>query len=256
MGDNYGFLIEDMKWSFSRFNSYYTCPYMWKLCYIDCEKGLSNSFADFGTLVHSILERFSDGELEIYELADVYEKEYGDAVPLPFPPNKYVSLGDKYYESGLEYLQNFEGFGDYEIVEAEKELNFEVNGHKITGYIDLLLKDKEGNLHIFDHKSSTVKSKTSEKAKEYLLQLYLYSIAIYDEFKVYPKQLHINAFKEGKIYTFDFDEKEVTKVKQWVLDTIDALKKEEKFLPKSDSFFCNFICNFRNGICEFKPTKY
>jgi len=152
-------------------------------------------------------------------------------------------------------MENFEGFGDYEIVEAEKELNFKIDNYNITGYIDLLLKDKDGGLHIYDHKSSTVKSKTSEKAKEYWKQMYLYSIGIYEEYKIYPKQIHINAFKEGKIYTIDFDEKEVEKVKQWVLDTIDLIKKETKFLPKSDSFFCNFICNFRN-TCEFKPTSY
>lgn len=252
---NYEFLVEDMKFSFSRINSYYSCPYMWKLQYIDCQKGLSNSFADFGTHVHNILEKYADGEAEIYELCPLYQEGYNKAVPLPFPPNKYVNLADSYYNSGLEYLRNFEGFGDFEIVEAEKALEFEIDGYKITGYIDLLLKDKDGNFHIFDHKSSAVKSKTSEKAQEYWKQMYLYSIGIFDEFKVYPKQLHINAFRENKIYTIDFDESEIDKVKKWVIDTIDALKKETKFMPNSDHFFCNFICNFR-GTCEFRPTKY
>ena len=252
---NYNFLIEDFTWSFSRLNSFYTCPAMWKLSYIDCEKGLSNSFADFGTFCHELLEKYANGEAEIYELASMYEEGYAQAVPLPFPPNKYVSLADKYYQAGLDYMENFEGFGDYEIIEAEKELKFKIDNYNITGYIDLLLKDKDGGLHIYDHKSSTVKSKTSEKAKEYWKQMYLYSIGIYEEYKIYPKQIHINAFKEGKVYTIDFDEKEVEKVKQWVLDTIDLIKKETKFLPKSDSFFCNFICNFRN-TCDFKPTNY
>lgn len=253
---NYEFLIEDMKWSFSRLNSYYTCPYMWKLSYIDCEKGLSNSFADFGTFCHSLLEKYANREAEMYELSSMYESGYKEAVPLRFPPNKYVSLADKYYQSGLDYFENFEGFGDFEVVEAEKELEFFIDKYKVTGYIDLLLKDREGNLHIYDHKSSTVKSKNSEKAKEYWKQMYLYSMGIYDEYKVYPKQIHINAFKENTIYTMDFDINEINKVKQWVLDTIKILKQEEKFLPKSDYFFCNFICNFKNGICPYKPTKY
>lgn len=254
--ENYSFLIEDMTFSFSRLNSYYTCPHMWKLSYIDCEKGQSNSFADFGTFCHKMLEEYARGEAEIFELASLYEEGYKKAVPLPFPPNKYVDLGEKYYEAGLEYLENFEGFGDYEIIEAEKKLEFSVGDYKVTGYIDLLLKDKEGNFHILDHKSSTVKSKTSEKAKEYWMQMYLYSMAIYDEFGVYPKQLHINAFKEGKMYVIDFDVNEVNKVKKWVFDTIDALKKESKFCPKSDYFFCNFICNFRDGTCKYKPSRY
>ena len=253
---DYGFIIDNMIFSFSRLNSFYTCPYMWKLSYIDCEKGLSNSFADFGTYVHELLEKYAKGEAEIYELASLYEDGYMEAVPLPFPPNKYVSLDQKYFDAGLEYLEEFEGFGDYEVVEAEKKLLFKVGDYEIIGYIDLLLKDKEGNLHIFDHKSSTVKSKTSAKAQEYWKQMYLYSLGIYDEYKVYPKQIHINAFKEGKIYTIDFNESEVEKVKEWVLDTIEKIKVEEEFSPKSDFFFCNFICNFRDGICEYKPTQY
>lgn len=255
MSENYSFLTEDMTWSFSRLNSFYQCPWQFKLQYIDCENGLSNSFAEFGTFGHNILEKYANGEAEIYELANLYEEGYKQAVSSTFPPNKYCSLADKYYESGLNYFENFEGFGNFEIVEAEKELTFNIGPYKITGYIDLLLKDKEENFHIYDHKSSTVKSKTSEKAMEYWKQMYLYSIAIYDEYKVYPKQLHINAFKEGKTYTVDFDINEVDRVKQWVIDTIELIKKEEKFPPKSDSFFCSFICNFRN-TCEYKPTKY
>lgn len=255
MSGNYDFIIDNMTWSFSRLNAYYTCPKMWEFSYIDCEKGLSNSFADFGSFSHQILEKYAKGEAEIYELASMYEEGYKQSVPLPFPPNKFCSLSDKYYEAGYTYFENFEGFGDFEIVEAEKELSFTVDYYKITGFIDLLLKDKEGNFHIYDHKSSTVKSKTSEKAKEYWRQLYLYSIAIYDEYGIYPKQLHINAFKEGKIYTIDFDVKEVDKVKKWVLDTIELLKKEEKFLPKSESFFCSFICSYRQ-MCEYVPRQY
>lgn len=256
MEENYSFLMEDTVWSFSRLNAFYTCPHMWKLSYIDCEKGTNNAFADYGTFVHSLLEKYAKGEAEIFELSSLYEEGFNKAVPSPFPPNKYVVLRDSYYNAGLEYFLNFEGFGDFEIIEVEKELSFKVGEHKMTGFIDLLLKDKDGNLHIFDHKSSTVKSKNSDKAKEYLKQMYLYSIAIYDEYKVYPKQLHINAFKENIIYTYDFDVKEIENVKQWVEDTIRLIKKETAFLPSSDYFFCSFICNFRNGICPYKPTKY
>ena len=253
--EDYNSIIENMKWSFSRLNSLDTCPHMWKLTYLDHEEGVSNSFADFGTFAHEILEKYAKGEAEIYELASMYEEEYNKAVPLPFPPNKYVSLADKYYEAGLNYFENFEGFGDYEIVQAEKELEFTVDKYKVTGYIDLLLKDKDGNFHIFDHKSSTVKSAKSDKAKEYWKQMYLYSIAIYQEYGVYPVKLHINAFKEGKIYTIDFDIEEIEKVKKWVVDTIEILKKEREFLPKSNSFFCKFVCSYRNS-CEYVPQQY
>ena len=37
MEEDYGFIIDAMKWSFSRLNSFYNCPYEWKRKYIDCE---------------------------------------------------------------------------------------------------------------------------------------------------------------------------------------------------------------------------
>lgn len=252
---SYEFLIEDMIWSFSRLNSFYQCPWQFKLQYIDCNKGEGNFFAEFGTKIHGILEDYAKGKLEIYELADTYEKTYTDTVIHKAPPNKYVDLNQKYYDSGYEYLMNFEGFGNYEIVAAEKEINFKINNINVKGYIDLLLKDKEGNFIIADHKSSAVKSKTSEKAKEYIKQMTLYAIGIYEEYGVYPKELHINAFRENKYYVVPFNINEVENVKQWVLDTVNLIMKEEKWLPKSDNYFCNWLCNFR-GSCEYRPTQY
>lgn len=253
---SYDFLIDNMEWSFSRLNSFYQCPWQFKLQYIDCEQGETNFFSEYGSLIHTILEDYAKNKLEIYELADYYEKIYYDVVKHGAPPNMYVDLEQKYYAAGYDYLFNFEGFGDFEIVEAEKELHFNIGSYRITGFIDLLLRDNEKNFHIYDHKSSTVKSKNSKKAQEYWKQLYLYSIGIYEEYGVYPVKLHINVFKENKIYTIDFDIKEVEKVKQWVIDTIELLKKEEEFLPRSDSFFCNFVCAYRNGICDYIPKQY
>jgi hypothetical protein len=90
---------------------------------------------------------------------------------------------------------------------------------------------------------------------EYWKQLYLYSIPIKEEFGVYPVKLHINAFRKQDWFTINFDEKEIDIVKKWVLDTVELINKEEKWLPKSDNFFCNFLCNFRN-ICEYKPQEF
>ena len=80
----------------------------------------------------------------------------------------------------------------------------------------------------------------------------LYAMAIYDEYGIYPKQLHLNAFRKQQWFTIDFDEAQVDVVKNWVIDTADKIMIEEKFAPLSDGYFCNFLCNFRNKICEYK----
>lgn len=251
MSEDYSFLIEDMVWSFSRLNSFLQCPYQFKTSYIDCEKGIQNFFAEFGSHCHGILEKYCKNEAEIYELADIYAQTYYEAMNFSAPPNKYVDLNQSYYDSGLAYFENFEGFGDYEIIGVEKEVKFKINNINVKGYIDLLVKDKEGNLHIIDHKSSDPKSAKSEKAREYWKQMTLYAIGVYEEYGVYPVKLHINAFRKQQWFTVDFNINEVQKVKDWVVETVDKIMKETKFAPLSDKYFCNFLCNFRNN-CEYK----
>lgn len=252
---NYDFIIEDMVFSFSRLNSFHQCKYQFKLQYIDCLQGESNFFAEYGNFMHDILEKYANDKLEVYELSSKYKEDYFSVIEHLAPPNKFVDLNQSYFEAGLDYLDNFEGFEEYKILGVEKECLFEINNIKLKGYYDLLVKDENGDLNIIDHKSSDPKSANSQKAKEYWAQMYLYSIPIKEEYGVYPKKLHINAFRKQQWFTIDFDEREIDKVKQWVVDTVKLIKKEENWLPKSDSFFCNFICNFRN-ICEFKPQEY
>jgi RecB family exonuclease len=240
-----------MVWSFSRLNSFLQCPHQFKTQYIDCEKGIQNFFAEYGSHCHDILEKFSKNEAEIYELANIYQNTFRENINFTAPPNKFVDLNKSYYDSGLEYFENFEGFGDYEIVGVEKAVSFKINNIKVKGYIDLLLKDKEGNLHIVDHKSSDPKSAKSEKAMEYWKQMTLYSIGVFEEYGVYPVKLHINAFRKHQWFTVDFNISQVDEIKKWVIDTVDKIMKETKFAPLSDKYFCNFLCNFRN-ICEYK----
>lgn len=245
------FIINDMVFSFSRLSSFYQCKYQFYLQYIKCEEGENNFFAEYGSLIHNILEQYAKGELESYELSTVYKNEYNRAIIHPAPPNKFVNLSQSYYKAGLKYLNSFEDFGDYEILDVEKEWNFKINNIKLTGFNDLLVRDRNGKLHVIDHKSSDLKTAKSKKAKEYWRQMYLYSIPIKEEYGEYPIQLHINAFRKQQWFTIDFDDKEIDNVKQWVIDTVELIRNEEEWNPTVNEFFCSFLCNHRN-TCKYR----
>lgn len=241
-----------MQWSFSRLNSFLQCPYQFYLIYILEDRGIDNFFSEFGSWGHKLLEDYAEDKLSIFELASEYENKYYKNITFPAPPNKWKDLNISYYEEGLSYFENFEGFGDSKIVAVEEEYNFNIDKYNFKGFADLLLEDKDGNLHVVDHKSSDPKSKSSEKAKEYFNQMYFYSIPIYEKYKKYPKQLHINAFRKQQWFTENFDIKKIDEVKKWAINTIHQIEKETKFKPKSDFFFCNFLCGHRNGY-QYKP---
>jgi hypothetical protein len=256
----YDFIIDNMTWSYSRLNSFDDCPYAWKLNYIEENRGQDGFFGQFGSFCHYLLEKFAKNELSMFELSQVYEDEYAKHITYKAPPNKYVDLGQKYYNVGKEYFDNFTGFGEYEVIDVERKVQFMIDKYKITGYIDLIVKNKDGEIEIVDHKSKDLKARTTRKTPtksdveldHYLMQLYLYSIPVYESEGKYPTKLNFNAFRNGTWIQEDFKLEKLEETKQWVVDTINKIKSEDKFLPKSEQFFCWYLCSMRDR-CSFKP---
>ena len=190
--DELEFLIDTMQWSFSRLNSYYNCPYKWRLHYLECNKSENGFFGEFGSLVHTILEKYAKGELSLFELNQYYEEHFCEEIPHDAPPNKYVDIRQSYFDKGQEYLNNIDlDLSTYEVLGVELKVNFEIEGKDFVGYIDLLLRDKSTEeIVIVDHKSASIKilkngniSKSDQQHfLEFKRQLYLYSIPIIKEY--------------------------------------------------------------------------
>jgi len=219
--------------------------------------GDNNAFAQYGILMHKILEQYEREELPLVMLASAYEGSYDDCVCKAFP----YGMGGKYYQDGLNYLRNFTGFGDqYKVVSVEEEFHTELDGHKITGIIDLILLDQETEEYvIMDHKS---KSTTTLRGsyKDSILQLYLYSHYVNDKYGKFPARLVFNCFRESEMVGEPFNEKEYQRMKDWVNKTIyeietatewpdkikhdaDVRRAKGKKPLKNNDFFCLRLCD-------------
>ncbi len=238
------FILDGFEWSFSRINAYKTCPRMFRLTYIDCIRTTDNAFAEWGTLGHSLFERYFKGEKQFYELSALYEKEYPTAVTHLFPPNAYVDLNQKYHDVGKEYFDNFEGlYEDAERLGIEEEIHIKIGEYRFVGYIDLILRDERG-IFIVDHKSKS-KFKNKKEKEEYLIQLYLYSLYIFEKYGEWPYRLVFNMFRANEIIDVDFDMASLEAAKKWVTDTISEIYEDIEFNTKADSFFCDFLCSVK-----------
>ena len=267
-------MLDDKTWSFSSVNSYENCPKCLYLSYLQdpsLEKD-DNAFAQWGKLGHSLFERYVDGEIELYEMGEIYEKEYDEAVTLRFPPNKYVDLGESYHDKGKEYFENWEGFPDnWELIESEREIHLDIEGNTFIGFIDLIVRDKNtGRYIVVDHKSKS-KFKDEKEKEEYARQLYLYALYIKDEYGEFPSHLIFNMFRANDVVTIEFDEKNLEKAVEWFRDTIKKIKNDNKFEDKiaieykkkgkslkqykKDSFFCNFLCGTRRYCLRSRDYK-
>ena len=256
------FIIDTMTWSFSRLNSFYTCPYEFRLHYIDCNKSENGFFGEYGSLIHKILEKYEKGELSLFELNDYYEEHFSENVPHDAPPNKYVDIKQSYYEKGLDYFNNIDlDLDKYEVLGVEKEVRFQIAGKDFVGYIDLLLKEKEtGKIIILDHKSASIKilkngkvSKSDqEHVREFIRQLCLYAIPIIEEYG-HVDELWWNLFKDKNWLKMPFNKGDYDEAIKWAEDTLTLIENEKNWFPNPDSYYCNFLCGQRNHACEYKP---
>lgn len=260
--DELEFLIDTMQWSFSRLNSYYNCPYEWKLHYLECNKSENGFFGEFGSLVHTILEKYAKGELSLFELNQYYEEHFCEEVPHDAPPNKYVDIRQSYFDKGQEYLNNIDlDLSKYEVLGVELKVNFEIEGKDFVGYIDLFLRDKSTEeIVIVDHKSASIKilkngniSKSDQQHfLEFKRQLYLYSIPIIKEYGSVSK-LKWNMFKDQKWIEIPWKKEEYDEAVQWAKDTLKLIENEKEWPPNPDYYYCHYLCGQRNCACEYKP---
>ena len=256
-------VLDTITWSFSSVNLYQTCPKCFYLQYIEKVEKNENAFAQWGTLMHSILERYLRGEIELYELPMIYEREYQKTVTTPFPYNLYVDLNEKYYDNGIDYLSGLQGLSDeYEIIDAEKQVKTDINGLQFVGYVDLILKNqKTGEYIIVDHKSKN-KFANKREESEYARQLYLYNVAIGKQFGICANKLVFNMFQANGLVVIPRNQESEQDAVHWFTGTIRSIQNDKKFTDKivsdykskkkkigefeQSDYFCNNICSCRN----------
>lgn len=239
------------RYSFSKLSAWWTCPYGYKLKYIDHKDGIGNAFASFGTLIHSLMERYAKGEAEIWDLPALYEWEFDAAIPEKFPYNKFVVLRDSYYKQGLEFLKNFQGYGKYKLLGIEEEFTIPIEDWSFTGIVDLVFEDELGRLIIRDYKSKA-SFKNAKEQQKYARQLYLYALYVKEKYGRYPDELQFMMFRKQKIVNIPFNLEELEEALSWAKMTVRIIREAFDFPATCEEFYGTNLCNFRKN-CDLKP---
>lgn len=250
LGDN---ILES--YSFSRLKRFLECPLSYYKRYIEKEEnGVGHGTSEFGTFMHLILEKYSKNELNLEDMLMYYMDEYDSNINSTFEfqmsNNFSKDLSDIYYNSGIDYLTNFDGldiFGKILDVEYEFDLEYK-NKFKINGKVDLITQSND-DLFIIDHKSKS-NFKNKKERDEYRRQLYIYSFAVKEKYGVYPKKLFFNMFRKDKILEFDFIEEEYIEALDWFESTVEKIEDCIVFNSNPDTIYCNNFCDFRLNCNE------
>lgn len=246
-------IIDTFTWSYSRLQAFENCPYGFLLKYIFKADKEDKFFAQYGSFVHKILEKYHNGELDKSQLVSYYLSQFYTSVTSKAPSPKIFT---KYFKDGLNYFQNITPSTDT-VMGVEQKVSFTIADRDFTGFIDKVSQN-DNHLIITDNKSRTLKhrsrrskpTKSDEELDSYLRQLYLYSIPIHNQYGRYPDKLCFNCFRTQEIITEEFNKESLEKTKQWALETINRISQEDEWNPNLDWFKCKYICDCSNE-CEY-----
>ena len=163
------------------------------------------------------------------------------------------------------------------IYTIEKEITLDIDGHKLTGFIDLIVHNDDGTVSIIDYKTSSKYAK--KDLQKNANQLIIYGLALEQlgykvrDVKWYMikyatiqgkrgnKMIERRELEDGQEFEDCFVEypyNEITKMEcvDWIIDTIEEIESlttydtwEHKDINKGNSFYCSNICSVC-GKCE------
>ena len=205
--------------SYSQIQTFLDCPYKWFISYLLGRRVVSEAEAlNLGTSVHETLEDYFNGvkQGKHISLAEAHELlEFNmDSNHIPYANEENKKMAEEQHHNMIEGLvegtSNLANFmKDKEVVACEKAFNLridlpfailydgcEYHSIYITGSIDFIVKDKDGNLHVIDFKSGKTLFKP-KKLKENL-QLKIYSLVVDQIYGRLPKstQYYFTRFDE------------------------------------------------------------
>ena len=246
--------LRENRYSYSKLTSFNTCKFGYYKRYIEHQRGIGNCFSSYGTLLHSILERYGKGKLSIENLVDTYEWEFNTSIPERFPKTKYCpDMRKLYYTQGLDFLRNFKGYSNIDILDVETEFDIPLYDWIFTGVIDFVFIDKKTNELILRDWKSKSSFKNKKEEAEYRRQLYLYCIYIKDRYGRYPDKMQFYLLRKNKIVEVRFNEEDLLEAVNWANNTVKEIQQCWSYPPSPDNFFCNQLCNHRFE-CPHKPN--
>jgi RecB family exonuclease len=243
-------LIDDqgrVRLSFSRIDTYRTCPRQFRYAYIDRLPGVPGPHLSFGSSIHGALEAFYDRKLP----ACPTEEELLGALYACWDTSGFRDLPREeqlaYYRHAQDVLRRFHRrvAPTYRLPVAT-EAWFELPiGYEavVVGSIDRVDVDDDGDLHVIDYKTNR-KAKPRERVAG-SLQLAIYALACRHLYGALPATVALDFVVPGVVVSVARDELDLEGARQAILDTAAAVRAE-RFEPVPNRL-CDW-CDFR-AIC-------
>jgi RecB family exonuclease len=231
--------------SFSRIDTYATCPRKFRYAYVDRLPGRPGPHLSFGTSIHNALESFYDRKLPSCPTEDellgfLYER-WDTSGFAALPRDEQV----EFYRHAQEVLRRFHRrqAPTYRLpaaTEAWFELPIAYEA-VVVGSIDRVDVDDDGRFHVVDYKTNRKVKDRARVASS--LQLAVYALACRHLYGALPATVSLDFVVAGVTITVPLEDLDLDAARQAVLDTAAAVR-EQAYAPTP-----NRLCDW----CDFKP---
>jgi hypothetical protein len=260
--------MSEVKYSFSRLETFHTCKRSFYYNYVEGNRGGDNIYSFLGTVCHELTQSMIQKQITNDEAVQQFIAAVDDAEMLDLP---WISDNVKknYVNCIVHFLENYSPV-DNPTIRIEDYFEIDVNGITVIGYIDLWYRIGT-DIYIDDLKTSSKFSKKDLHKKS--RQLLLYAIALSQKYPDYTIHLRFNMLKyvlrngklveRNKLDLFDeysdgiidvpVDEESIQEVKDYIISTVKEINSIDKsdivywgmgYNPEKD-FFCKNLCSHK-----------
>ena len=225
--------------SYSRINAYQSCPYKYKIIYIDGRKVQPNQFISLGISIHRTLEKFHSKRSPGFEdLIDAYNSSWAnEGFSSPQQAYEFFEKGrrmlEAYYKENLDLKA--------EVLFVEKDFGFNLGKNRMRGLIDRIDRHPDGAYEVIDYKTHNEVWKQEKADSD--LQMSLYAFACERALGFKPNILTYYFLAHGKKVTTTRSNEQI---KSAVKTALSAAEKIVRGIFTPDKTFC--------PKCDFKKT--
>ena len=234
--------------SYTQIALYQSCPLCYKLQYIDGLKPKDKWYFSFGTTLHLCTEYFFRVRVppppSLEELLQFYEQSW--------LAEGYESAEEevRYRDYGRQILSSFWEihYADFKVpVAVERRFHVDIEGVKLTGYIDRIDKLDSGGLSIVDYKTNQVLFTRDDLENN--LQLTLYQLAAEQSWQLPVERLTLYHLRSNTPCSCaPRSEAQLEEARQLVLEVAESIAAQR--FPAIENQYCP--CDFAEHCPYYK----
>lgn len=245
-------ISETHRFSASALNTYHNCPLHYKFTYVLKVPSASKMSFNLGSLIHDVIYQLTLRELEGTPPTE------GKAFELleHLWPSAGFSSKQEEWEKRVEAEQLLTTYIEWnlenenELLGAEVEFLFPLNGRNVKGFIDRLERTSDSQYVVVDFKTGS--SMESKKMMPDNIQMNVYCLAVQNKFGQIPVRCSLLYLKKKRTVDYEPDEQNLEEQKTRLESFIQQIVSES--FDASPSYDACLFCGY-GELCETKEVK-